>query len=283
MGTTDTTDRLYLAALETQGLGPVSAHDGGQESNVLGSQALRRVRKPWTRGLRGGVSAAYGPRSQIQNSRFPPLGNSFEPSASCRRQLALADTIQFVEERFSVAAGLVLTPCPVSNEPLAFEGGILEGTNPRAELFRNALYLRFQIQDSRFKTAQGGNLLQKTEHGPDFACGSTGNVEECKKFLVGSALEAFGDIIRNRNGRALDLVAQAALTSEAGSHRERVDLNGKLDTRLPDGKLFETFVDQCSPLESGILNPRWGGYDQITTEAELPSCQIFQGSALAPN
>jgi hypothetical protein len=50
------------------------------------------------------------------------------------------------------------------------------------------------------------------------------------------------NVVRNRDGRALDLVPQTALAAKRGLGGESVKSADLIDCRLPNGKLFETAV-----------------------------------------
>src|SRR5579864_1428654 len=54
-----------------------------------------------------------------------------------------------------------------------------------------------------------------------------------------SALESLGNVVGNRNGGALELVAQAVLAPKGNGLRECVNLLSELDRRLPDRELLE--------------------------------------------
>jgi hypothetical protein len=60
--------------------------------------------------------------------------------------------------------------------------------------------------------------------------------------LIGTALESFRNVVGNGNGRPLDLITEAALSSELGLPRESINLDPQLDARLPDGELLETLI-----------------------------------------
>ena len=58
--------------------------------------------------------------------------------------------------------------------------------------------------------------MQQAQHRADFAGGPARNVEKRQQFLIGAALEAFGNVVRDGDGDAgaFDLVAQAVAILE---------------------------------------------------------------------
>ncbi|HRE08727.1 MAG TPA: hypothetical protein PKX00_24120, partial [Opitutaceae bacterium] len=83
---------------------------------------------------------------------------------------------------------------------------ILERIRPGAKLTGAALGNGFQIRNLRFECLQSGPTLEEAQHGADFARGTTCDIEESEKFVGGASLESLSDVVRDREGSAIQLV-----------------------------------------------------------------------------
>lgn len=60
--------------------------------------------------------------------------------------------------------------------------------------------------------------------------------------IICSALKTFGNIIRDRNRRSLDLILKIADTAEICFCSKLEDSESELDRGIPNGKIFEVFI-----------------------------------------
>src|SRR4051794_15020908 len=89
--------------------------------------------------------------------------------------------------------------------------------------------------------------MGKVEHGARFTGGAAGDVQVGEQLGRGATFEAFGDVIGDGKGSAAELVGKVATARpsdliEGGMVREKLDAHAKVDSRSPDGKVFETVV-----------------------------------------
>ena len=52
-------------------------------------------------------------------------------------------------------------------------------------------------------------------HGSYFTSGATGYVQKCQEFVRATALEPFGDVIRDGERGAFELIAQASVAAKS--------------------------------------------------------------------
>jgi len=57
-----------------------------------------------------------------------------------------------------------------------------------------------------------------------------------------AALKSLGDIVGDRNGCALNLIAQGAIAPQRSALSQREHSHGQIGCSLPNGKLLESFV-----------------------------------------
>jgi hypothetical protein len=93
-----------------------------------------------------------------------------------------------------------------------------------------------------FETFQGWAAFEEAEHGADLPGGAAGDVEEGEEFVGGAALEAFGDVVRNGEGAAVELVALGEGDAILGFVQEILAAFGESDGFLPGGEVFEALV-----------------------------------------
>lgn len=72
----------------------------------------------------------------------------------------------------------------------------------------------------------------------DFAAGSFGNRQESMELSATTALEALGDIRRNGDGRSMQLIAQAEISTEGLVTRNAISLDYEIHPALPRDKIF---------------------------------------------
>lgn len=94
----------------------------------------------------------------------------------------------------------------------------------------------------RFEIAKRGAAFEVAEHGADFAGGAAGDVEEGEEFVGGASLEAFGDVVRDGERAAVELVALGEGDAVLGFKQEVFAALGEADGLVPNGQVFESLV-----------------------------------------
>src|SRR5688572_27135866 len=105
-------------------------------------------------------------------------------------------------------------------------------------------------------------MFAKPEHRPTLSSGAFGDAEKLNELSIRSSLKTFGDTIRDRNRRPLELILGIPETAKFGCGGEFECLQSKLDRCFPYGQFFEVgvFHTLCS-LASVVLD----------TKSRLPS------------
>ena len=141
---------------------------------------------------------------------------------------------------------------------LAGDGRVLQRVGPRAQLPGNGFGEGFEVGDFRFEMSEVIHALQETQHRADFASRTTRDIEERQQLLRRAALEAFGDVVGNRQRGSLKLATEVALIIERSIGRQFEDALGDRDAGLPDRQLFKPLVlhgdlkSQISNLKSTV-------------------------------
>jgi hypothetical protein len=169
-------------------------------------------------------------RFEISNSRF------------FRRMSFGEQIVDFLHEGAS-ALGIVGEAAGFFREmALSLNVGILQMVCPGTKLAGARLCHGFQIGDLRFEILQRGSALEKAEHGANLPGGPACYIKELKQLVRAAALEAFGNIIGDGKGCAVELVAFGPGNGILGGQEEILTFLGKKDGLFPDWQIFKAVV-----------------------------------------
>jgi len=173
------------------------------------------------------------------SSQFPGLSPPFGSPWSA-----------YVSEEILTRVSVGRRVCVISRSgTVGRDGRILQVARPSPKLSRNGFAERFEIGNLRFQFGKFRQPLQKTQHRPHLARRPARDVEEGGQFLSRPALEAFGDVVGDRQRGPLHLTVQIAFEVEPFVSGEREDAFGQREAVLPDRQLLEPLVldARCVP------------------------------------
>jgi hypothetical protein len=141
-----------------------------------------------------------------------------------------------------LAAFFVLGAGLVGEMPRSGDGAVLERIGPGANLSGARFGEGDERGDFGSQRAQIRSTAGQREHRAHFAGGPARDVEEREQFVRRAALETFGDVVRDGQCGAFELVAEGMSQPRGRAVDEVVGPVVELGGRLPNGELFEAFV-----------------------------------------
>jgi hypothetical protein len=85
------------------------------------------------------------------------------------------------------------------------------------------------------------------EHRSDFARRAAGVLQELQQFVGRAAFKALGDVVRDGQRRALELIGQVPFAAERRMLDSVENRRGQIRGSLPDGRVFEVGVGHRVP------------------------------------
>ena len=129
----------------------------------------------------------------------------------------------------------------------------LQRPGPGAELAGAGFGQRPQVQELRPHIFEPRPSAQDRQHRSHFTSRAASNVEESQQLIGCAAFESFGNVVRDRKRRTLELIAKGEPKPVPEDSEQLINKLVDLDRSSPDRELLEASVCPHTPPSKGAI------------------------------